>query len=107
MAAGIRRCIVDGVWKPGDKLPSARALASELGVSFRVAVDALRILAKEGCVSLRAKSCAVVNVEETLLKNHRILLVLSGGIHHFMPMTVYDMIRARLKLGGASRNPCK
>ena len=40
VADGIRRCIVDGVWKPGDKLPSARALASELGVSFRVAVEA-------------------------------------------------------------------
>ena len=48
VADGIRRCIVDGVWKPSEKLPSARALASELGVSFRVAVEALRILAKEG-----------------------------------------------------------
>ena len=96
VADGIRRCIVDGVWKPGEKLPSARALASELGVSFRVTVEALRILAKEGRVSLRAKSCAVVNVEETLLKNHRILLVQPGGTQQLMSMTVYDRIRARL-----------
>ena len=100
VADGIRRCIVDGFWKPGDKLPSARALASELGVSFRVAVEALRILAKEGRVSLRAKSCAVVNVEETLQKNHRILLVLSGGVQYFMSMTVYDRVRARLSEAG-------
>ena len=100
VADGIRRGIVDGVWKPGEKLPSARALASELGVSFRVAVEALRILAKEGRVSLRAKSCAVVNVEESLQKNHRILLVQSGGIQHFMTMTVYDRLRKRLSEAG-------
>lgn len=100
VADGIRRCIVDGVWKPGDKLPSARALASELGVSFRVAVDALRILAKEGRVSLRAKSCAVVNVEETLLKNHRILLVQPGGVQQLSIMTAYDRLRMRLNEAG-------
>ena len=100
IADGIRRCIVDGVWKPGDKLPSARALASELGVSFRVTVEALRILAKEGRVSLRAKSCAVVNVEETLQKNHRILLVQPGGVQQLSTMTVYDWMRTRLNEAG-------
>ena len=100
VADGIRRCIVDGVWKPGDKLPSARALASELGVSFRVAVEALRMLAKEGRVSLRAKSCAVVNVEETLQKNHRILLVQPGGVQQLSIMTAYDRLRMRLNEAG-------
>ena len=100
VADGIRRSIVDGIWKPGEKLPSARALASELGVSFRVAVEALRILASEGRVSLRAKSCAVVNVEETLQKNRRVILVQPGGIQQLSIMMVYDQLRVHLGEAG-------
>lgn len=104
VADGVRRCIDDGVWKPGGKLPSARALASELGVSFRVPVEALRMLAIEGRVSLRAKSCAIVNVEETPVRNHRILLVQPGGIQQLTIMAIYDRLRARLVEAGYSVN---
>ena len=79
VADALRRAIADGVWTPGERLPSTRDIASELGVSRRVATDAMRILAKEGRVSLREKSSAVVNVEESLVKNHKILLLRQGS----------------------------
>ena len=76
IADGIRKGIVDGFWKPGERLPSARQLRDELGVALRVAVEALRILAKEGTILLRAKSGAVVRLEPSIQKNHRVLIVL-------------------------------
>ena len=75
IADGLRLAIADGAWAPGSRLPSTRVIASELGVSRRVALDALRILAKEGRVSLREKSSAVVNVEESLVRNHKVLMM--------------------------------
>ena len=100
VAGVLRRAIAADVWAPGEKLPSARTLASGFGVSFRVAVEALRILAGENRISLRAKSRAVVNVEESALKNHRVLLVLPGGIHEYANMTVYERMRMRLNEAG-------
>lgn len=100
VADALRRAVGEGVWAPGERLPSARQLASAFGVSFRVAVEALRILAKENRISLRAKSRAVVNVEESALKNHRVLLVLPGGIHEYANMTVYERMRMRLNEAG-------
>ena len=79
VADALRLAIANGVWTPGAKLPSTRDIASELGVSRRVALDALRILSKEGRVSLREKSTAVVNVEESAHKNHKVLLLRQGS----------------------------
>lgn len=79
VADALRRAIADGMWAPGERLPSTREMAAELGVSRRVATDAMRILAKEGRVSLREKSGAVVNVEESLVKNHKVLLMRQGS----------------------------
>ena len=79
VADALRRAIEDGVWAPGERLPSTRDIASELSVSRRVATEALRVLAKEGRVSLREKSSAVVNVEESLVRNHKILLLRQGS----------------------------
>lgn len=100
VAGVLRRAIAADVWAPGEKLPSARTLASGFGVSFRVAVEALRILAGENRISLRAKSRALVNVEVSVLKNHRVLLVLPGGIHEYANMTVYERMRMRLNEAG-------
>ena len=44
----------------GDRLPSTRALAAEFGVNDRVVMAALRTLADEGFVTLRARSGAYV-----------------------------------------------
>ena len=97
VADALRRAIADGVWTPGDRLPSSRDLSSELGVSRRVAMDALRILAKEGRVSIREKSSAVVNVEESLHKNHKVLLLRQGSVSF---VDADDRIRMRLSDAG-------
>ena len=100
VAGVLRRAIADDVWAPGEKLPSARTLASGFGVSFRVAVEALRILAGENRISLRAKSRALVNVEVSELRNHRVLLVRPGGVFEYADMVVYEQLRTRLKEAG-------
>ena len=46
----LRRGILDGAFRPGDRLPSTRALASELGVSRTVTLAAFDQLAAEGYV---------------------------------------------------------
>ena len=97
VADALRRAIADGAWKPGEKLPSTRDISVELGVSRRVAADALRILAKEGRVSIREKSSAVVNVEESLHKNHKVLLLRQGSASF---VDADDRLRMRLSDAG-------
>ncbi len=49
----LRRAIRDGALRPGARLPSTRDLASQLGISRRVVVDAYAQLAAEGYLSQR------------------------------------------------------
>jgi GntR family transcriptional regulator/MocR family aminotransferase len=51
--AGIRRAILEGVAPPGTRLPSSRALATDLGISRTTAVLALEQLVAEGYVTVR------------------------------------------------------
>ena len=97
VADALRRAIADGVWAPGERLPSTRDIASGLGVSRRVATEALGILAKEGRVSIREKSSAVVNVEESIVKNHKVLLLHQGSVSY---ADAEERIRMRLNDAG-------
>ncbi|HHY47731.1 MAG TPA: FadR family transcriptional regulator [Firmicutes bacterium] len=49
----IKRLIVDGQLKPGDKLPSERELASALGVSRSTVREAVSVLASSGLVEVK------------------------------------------------------
>lgn len=60
IAANLRTAIASGEYKPGDKLPSRRALSEQYGAAPNTVGAALQVLATEGCVSLRTKSVAVV-----------------------------------------------
>lgn len=64
IAAALRARILGGLHvgrlAGGDRLPSARALASEFGVNERVVLAALRTLADEGFIDLRRRSGAYV-----------------------------------------------
>jgi GntR family transcriptional regulator / MocR family aminotransferase len=51
--AGIRRAILDGVLRPGTRLPSSRALAADLGVSRTTTVVAIEQLTAEGYLTAR------------------------------------------------------
>jgi GntR family transcriptional regulator len=53
VAAEIRRAIVDGEAKPGERLPPAKDLAAELGVNTNTALRALRVLRDEGLLEFR------------------------------------------------------
>jgi DNA-binding transcriptional regulator YhcF (GntR family) len=60
VADALRARIVTGLhigrFAGGDKLPSARGLASEFGVNERVVLAALRMLAEEGFLEIRTRS---------------------------------------------------
>jgi DNA-binding transcriptional regulator YhcF (GntR family) len=48
IADQLRSLLVEGVFVPGDVLPSVRRLAVDLGVHFNTVADAYRTLAEEG-----------------------------------------------------------
>ena len=64
VADALRNRIVSGLHvgqlRGGERLPNTRALAEEFGVNQRVVMAALRTLADEGFVTLRARSGAYV-----------------------------------------------
>ena len=53
LVEGLRRRILDGVLRPGDAVPSTRALAAELAVSRSAVVAAYEQLAGEGYLDMR------------------------------------------------------
>ncbi|WP_105385124.1 MocR-like pyridoxine biosynthesis transcription factor PdxR [Neorhizobium alkalisoli] len=57
---GLRDQIVSGVYAPGDRLPSTRALAEELGVSRTTVTTAFDQLISEGYVTVRQGAKATV-----------------------------------------------
>lgn len=60
IADDLRKAIVDGDLAPGAKLPSRHELARRYGVSDRVGVEAVRLLAAEGMVETRSGSGSYV-----------------------------------------------
>ncbi len=60
IADDLRRAILDGGLPPGAKLPSRHELARQYGVSDRVAVEAVRVLAAEGFAETRSGSGSYV-----------------------------------------------
>jgi GntR family transcriptional regulator / MocR family aminotransferase len=56
LVEGLRRGILGGALRPGDAVPSTRALASELGVSRSAVVSAYEQLAGEGYLEMRQGS---------------------------------------------------
>ena len=55
-----RNAIADGVLKPGDRIPSARALARELGVARGTIETAYGLLAAEGYVQTRGQAGTII-----------------------------------------------
>ncbi|HEX4034688.1 MAG TPA: GntR family transcriptional regulator [Solirubrobacteraceae bacterium] len=53
VAAEIRRAILDGEARPGERLPPARDLAAELDVNTNTVLRALRLLRDEGLLEFR------------------------------------------------------
>jgi GntR family transcriptional regulator len=53
VAAEIRRAILEGEAKPGERLPPAKDLAAELAVNTNTVLRALRLLRDEGLLEFR------------------------------------------------------
>jgi GntR family transcriptional regulator len=53
VAAEIRRAILNGEAKPGERLPPAKDLAAELGVNTNTVLRSLRLLRDEGLLEFR------------------------------------------------------
>ena len=65
VAAEIRRAIVHGEAKPGERLPPARDLAAVLGVNRNTVLRALRLLRDEGLLEFRrGRGITVVGTPE-------------------------------------------
>ena len=100
IAGLLRQELSAGRWAPGDKLPSARQLSGLLDVSLPTAVEALRILAQEGFVTLRERARAVVNTEDAVQKSHRIVIVLPRGSQAFMLSALCERLMLKLEVAG-------
>lgn len=60
IANGLRAELVSGGLAPGDKMPTVRALAIDLGVHHNTVAEAYRQLASEGWLEIRRHHGAVV-----------------------------------------------
>ncbi|HZT00857.1 MAG TPA: GntR family transcriptional regulator [Steroidobacteraceae bacterium] len=60
IASGLRAELVAGRFGPGDKLPTVRALAIDLGVHHNTVAEAYRELAGEGWLELKRHRGATV-----------------------------------------------
>lgn len=53
IADGLRALLVNGAFKPGDRLPTVRQLAVDLAVHHNTVAQAYRLLADEGWLELK------------------------------------------------------
>jgi GntR family transcriptional regulator len=60
VAAEIRRAIIDGEARPGERLPPAKDLAAELAVNTNTVLRSLRLLRDEGLLEFRRGRCVTV-----------------------------------------------
>jgi DNA-binding FadR family transcriptional regulator len=61
IAARLRSDIEAGAYAPGAKLPSYRQLATDFGAARNTVMEAVQQLAREGLVTIRPQSGAVVS----------------------------------------------
>lgn len=55
IVAGLREALIRRDLKPGDRLPSSRALARDLGVHFNTVAQAYRLLEADGWLHLQRR----------------------------------------------------
>jgi GntR family transcriptional regulator len=68
LASVLRDEISEGVWPPGGRLPSERALASEYGIARNTARESARLLAQEGLVTAEHGRGVFVRVHPRLMR---------------------------------------
>lgn len=68
IADDLRNEINEGVFSPGEKLPSSRTLAERYGVTQNTATAAVKVLEGEGLVEIKDRSGARVRSKPALLR---------------------------------------
>ena len=97
---GLKEAIVTGFYKPGDTLPSYRALAPMLGVSRIVTEAALRRLADEGFVESRPRIGSVVRNRASLQWRGHVVFVCPDLDVGFFQTLLAETLRTRLNREG-------
>ena len=100
VADGLRTCILSGVYRPGDVLPTTRGLADELGVSRIVTRAAVRRLAADGLVNPKPSVGSVVLGPGGRLWRGNVLFVQRTDGRTFYDSVFTAVLRARLVKAG-------
>ena len=79
LTENLRRAIVNGDYKIGDRLPGIRQMAKLCGTSVQVPIDALKTLADEGFVKPRPRIGCVVLGKNRKVWHGRILMIHVGA----------------------------
>ena len=83
MTDGLRRAILSGFYRPGDKLPKVRDLVAHFGVSNRVPLAAVKRLATEGLIDASPRTgCTVRPKSMPVWKGHVLCIVPSGDFSY-------------------------
>lgn len=96
VAAAIRRAILEGEARPGERLPPARDLAAELGVNTNTVLRALRLLREEGLLEFRrGRGVSVTGTPDraAVLEKARELVILARS-HGYRREELLRMIEA-------------
>ena len=97
---GFRQAIQGGIYRPGDTLPTIRALAPELGVSVRVTAEAVKALTAEGLIAPRSRLGSIVLGRREQLWRGRVLVVLPEGDYGYYQTALIGRMRSCLFKAG-------
>jgi GntR family transcriptional repressor for pyruvate dehydrogenase complex len=113
IARQLRREILDGRWRPGERLPAERELASQLGVHRSSVREALRKLEELRLVVIRRgdgarvrpiESAGIEIVRDLLLRDGRIDPVVAQQIVDVREMLITGAARLALERGAPRRS---
>ncbi|PMR73323.1 transcriptional regulator GlcC [Billgrantia endophytica] len=97
VAARLERLILDGVFRPGQLLPSERRLCERLGVSRTSLREGLRVLRSKGIIETRQGRGSVVAALVPGRDDSPLMHLLRDH-----PRTLYDLLEVRSLLEGES-----
>ncbi|MFC6598621.1 GntR family transcriptional regulator [Kitasatospora paranensis] len=100
IAGAVRGALADGSVRPGERLPSARALADSLDVNMHTVLRGYQLLRDEGLIELRRGRGAVVaagaSPDRTRLRESAVGLVAEARALGLSDPEILDLVRAAL-----------
>ena len=100
MVDGIKVAISSGRYRPGDKLPSVRALAELAGVSLIVPRLAIRRLEREDVVMTRPRIGTIVRASKEKIWRGRVLFVVPESDGNFVINVATGVMRNEFAIRG-------